>query len=418
MLAEGFGLFLAGLFFPHLKGAEHWFQKGKHIMEEEVARQILPDGGSFEYSTTYLSFVYDFFLLFKICCDRCDFTYTSELEERLCGACAFIRAIMDKNGNIPNIGDQDSAVLVNFGLDNQENFSSILNTGAILFNNPYFSTGADDLKTCIITGKNVKSDPEREMPENPCIQYFSYSGLSIIRDYWDREEILFCGNATPMGLAPLYAHGHLDALSFTLNFGGHEFFVDPGTYCYHSSKDWRKYFRGTSAHNTIRVNETELSEQTGDFMFGKPYQITRHRLEEKDSRIIWEGAHDAYKKKFNVGVNRKVIWEKEKKNFEIVDTLQCEKSILVESFFHLHPDCLVEESSGHILISRENFIIGFLADSKFEMEIFSGAENPFFGWYSPGYNQIKESRTIRLKAEIDQDSEFYTMIQWNKTEGR
>ncbi len=415
LLAEGFGLFLAGLFFPHFKGAAHWFRKGKHIMEEEVTRQILPDGGSFEYSTTYLSFVYDFFLLFKICCDRCGLSYTPDLEKCLYESCNFIRAIMDKNGNIPNIGDQDSAVLVNFGLNNQENFSSILNTGSVLFNCPDFSRRINELKTFILTGKKAKIHSRRKILDEPCIQYFSHSGLSVIRDTLDGEEILFCGNATPLGMAPLYAHGHLDALSFTLNLGGYEFFVDSGTYCYHSSKDLRKYFRGTSAHNTIRVNKTELSEQTGDFMFGKPYQITRHSLEKKDSAIIWESAHDAYQKRFHVDVSRKVVWKKEKRCFDIVDTVQCKNSILVESFFHLHPGCSVKEYNGQILISRENFHVGLLVDSRFEIDILSGMKNPLAGWYSPSYNQIEKSGTIRLRVQIDGDSQFSTILECDGT---
>ena len=65
LLAEAFGLFLAGLYFPHLPGAAQWFTRGKKLVEQQIDRQILADGGSFEYSTTYLSFVIDFFSAFQ-----------------------------------------------------------------------------------------------------------------------------------------------------------------------------------------------------------------------------------------------------------------------------------------------------------------------------------------------------------------
>ncbi len=414
LLAEGLGLFLAGLFFPHLKGSDGWYKKGKKIMEEEVVRQILPDGGSFEYSTTYLSFVYDFFLLFKVCCDRFGLTYSPELDKRLHESCTFIQAIMDKNGNVPNIGDQDSAVLVNFGLNNQENFSSILNTGAVLFHEGHFFTGKADLKTFILTGQCVEEPTERKVLHEPVMEYFLHSGLSVIKDDLDGEEVLFCGNATPMGLAPLYAHGHLDALSFTLNLGGYEFFVDSGTYCYQSNEDWRTYFRGTCAHNTIRINGAELSEQTGDFMFGKPYEITSHGLDKKDSTIFWEASHDACKKKFKVDVARKVVWQGKKKSFNVIDTLRCTKPTLVESFFHLHPRCSVTESRGSILISRENLTIGFLKDPKFDMKILSGSRKPMAGWYSKAFHHIEETITICLTAKIDGDSEFCTTLECDR----
>ena len=92
-LAEGFGLFLAGLYFPHLPAADKWFSFGKNLLEREVTIQILPDGGSFEYTTTYLSFVFDFFLLFKIVCDKNNIAYSSAIDERLERSCEFIFAL-------------------------------------------------------------------------------------------------------------------------------------------------------------------------------------------------------------------------------------------------------------------------------------------------------------------------------------
>jgi hypothetical protein len=159
LLAEGFGLFVAGIYFPHLPGADIWLEQGKKIMDAEGERQILADGGSFEYSTTYLSFVCDFFLLYRQICVQNDLPFNYGIDVRLSAACDFISTIMDAGGNIPNIGDQDSAVLVNFGLDNAQNFSSILNTGAVLFNNtagPFFGP---DIKTFLLFGR---SGPEKK----------------------------------------------------------------------------------------------------------------------------------------------------------------------------------------------------------------------------------------------------------------
>ena len=59
---------------------------------------------------------------------------------------------MDKQGNIPNIGDQDSAVLVSFGPSNLKNFSSILNSGAVLFIRQEIAIDKPDIKTWILTG--------------------------------------------------------------------------------------------------------------------------------------------------------------------------------------------------------------------------------------------------------------------------
>lgn len=397
LLAEGFGLFLAGLYFPHLKGADFWFREGKEILETEVARQILPDGGSFEFSTTYLSFVVDFFLLFKRSCDTCGIQYDSLLHQRLEKSCNFIHTLMDHSGNVPNMGDQDSAVLVDFGLSNMENFTSILNTGSILFDRPEWSTGKPDLKTWLITGKNP--DPTGKKPERRYSHHCS-SGLSVIRDEVNGKEILFVGNAMPLGMAPLYAHGHLDALSFTLSVDGLEIFIDTGTYLYHNAEPWRSYFRSTAAHNTIRINQMDLSPQTGDFMFGKPYKLTEHTLESIDDRIItWCAAHDAYiKRKPHAYIHRQIIWDPLECTFSIMDSVTPSEEILIERFFHFHPECSVTQQEEAIIITRREVTITMESDGSEEVEILKGSKYPIAGWYSPAFNKLMECVTVRCSS--------------------
>ena len=73
------------------------------------------------------------------------------------------------------------------------------------------------------------------------------------------NSLLFAGS---FGLDPLYAHAHADALSFNLSYGGRQFLVDPGTYCYDWS-EWRRYFRSTAAHNTVRIDGLDQAVQDG-----------------------------------------------------------------------------------------------------------------------------------------------------------
>ena len=58
----------------------------------------------------------------------------------------------------------------------------------------------------------------------------------------------------PLGFTSIAAHGHADALAMVLSIGGDELFIDPGTYAYHTEQKWRDYFKGTSAHNTVRID--------------------------------------------------------------------------------------------------------------------------------------------------------------------
>lgn len=395
-IAEAFALFLIGFYFPAFDEAKKWFFFGRNVLDREAARQILVDGGSYEYTTSYLSFVFDFFLLYKLVCEKNKIAYDPVVNNRLEKSCQYIHSLMDLAGNIANIGDQDSAVLVNFGLDNHENFTSILNSGAVIFDTPELAKDFfPDIKTKFLLGEEafkIKAGTQKSKNE---ARILKESGLSLIRDNTKTKELLFVGNATPLGMPPLYAHGHLDAASFWLSINGKEIFVDPGTYLYHSGGKWRRYFRSTTAHNTVRLDNQDFTEQTGDFMFGKPYHITLHELQEKDDRVVWRVGHDAYEKlKPPVKFTREVEFSKGSGHFLFMDTMKTFGNHLCEIYFHLHPECIAVIEQNRIWITRSEVKLCMEIDQRLSIQSYRGSEDPLLGWFSKRFNHITETTTI------------------------
>lgn len=394
-LAEALGLFLASVFFSGLKGAASWRDFGKKILEREVTRQIFADGGSYEYTTSYLSFTADFFLLYRMVCVRLNLTYDPVIDERLESSCEYLANLIDSRGNLPNIGDQDSAVLVNFGLDNHANFRSLLNTCAMLYGRAEFrQEGELDFKTALLLGESGQG--KQSSQPNNAHALMEQSGLSVIRVSGSNKELVFVGNATPLGMPPLYAHGHLDALSFTLSVDGQEVFVDPGTYLYHSGGKWRTYFRSVAAHNTVRVNKTEFTDQPGPFMFGRPYAITKHTLLRENKSIAWQASHDAYLQlKEPVHLYRQVRYDTDTEKFAIDDTLRSNGEYFVEQFFHLHPDCQVElQGQEAVILVGETTRVMVSFDRKVQIKQYKGSDDPLAGWFSPTFNRLQQCSTI------------------------
>ena len=418
-LAEALGLFLIGICFPHFSHAATWRDFGKKVLEREVMRQILPDGGSFEYTTTYLSFAVDFFLLFKIVCHRCNIAYDGAIDDRLKLSAAFIYALSDENGNLPNIGDQDSAVVVNFGLDNWENFQSVLNTAAVLYDKPEWAgKHFPDIKTRLLLDRSqweawIDRFPGRpDVSPNGC-QYhlFHESGLAIIRDQYETGSLHFVGNATPLGMPPLYAHGHLDALSFWLSLDGLEVFVDPGTYIYHGGQDWRRYFRATNAHNTICINGIDFSRQIADFMFDRPYEILENSLAETPGGAVWTASHDAYHQlNPSVAHRRKVVYDRNAGTIEIADSLRSQGRYTIEQFFHCHPDCRIEIADHQVHIRRAHLSIRMDMDGVLSINGRRGSEHPVSGWFSRSFNHIAATDTIVAQCEATGDITLRTII--------
>ena len=53
---------------------------------------------------------------------------------------------------------------------------------------------------------------------------------------------------------------------------GNPFFIDSGTYSYHTEKKWRTYFVSCQAHNTITLNDANQAFHASDTMWLNHYK--------------------------------------------------------------------------------------------------------------------------------------------------
>jgi hypothetical protein len=415
-VAEALGMFVAGLSFPHIEGAAKWKKSGKSVLEREITRQIHPDGSSFEHSVPYLLFVSEHFLVYlSLCREHCE-PHGAHVGERLKASLEFISSIVDINGNFPFIGDGDDGILLKFGTTSQDHLYSLLNTGAILFDNPSWilEDAYYDLKTFCLLGGDSRGDwellRERTNRRNSGVQHFPDAGIVTIRDKYDS---LFVGNGGRLGLEPLGGHGHADALSFWLSVDGHPIIVDPGTYLYHSGGKWRTYFRSTSAHSTIRVDGQDQAPILSDFMFGSFYSIKDVQLEESNERVVWSAEHDGYTRLEDPVIHkRRITCFKNNGEFIIDDLLSCRGMHSVESLVHFHPNCRVSLSDHVVIVGSGEAKLTLELDQKWgSLQIISGQNDPILGWCSPSFNVIQRSYTLACQKNIDGTETFRSVIR-------
>ena len=417
-IAEALGLFLLGVCFPFLEGAQKLEAVGRKILEREAKRQIYPDGSSFEHSVFYLQFVIDLYLVYYQFCLERGQPCSRNIEEKLKSSLTFISSIMDKKGDYPHIGDDDDGYLLKLWFGNNNNFLSILNTGAILFNDPAFIIdGAEfDQKTYFLLGGSAKNKwselAERGKKISPSrTKYFSNAGLAVLRDHGKRD-LLFIGNSGPLGLKPLSAHGHADALSFWLSLEGKPFFIDPGTYLYHGGKEWRNYFRSTSAHNTLKIDGQDQAKTLSDFIYKDFYEIINPVVEDDEDEFRWSAGHDGYMKgKDPVFHKREVVYKRDNQVIFLKDIVHCRKKHFVEGFFHFHPDISVVCQDYSIVAEWDTVRTRIGVDKKWkDLKIIRGSKKPQLGWYSQRFNHLQETQTVRLATEIEGNEELLTEI--------
>ncbi|MBA3726002.1 MAG: heparinase II/III-family protein [Armatimonadetes bacterium] len=127
-----------------------------------------------------------------------------------------------------------------------------------------------------------------------------------------------CFRAGPFGYPSIAAHAHCDQLSIILIDGEEELLTDSGTFCYHEDDFWRRYFKGTAAHNTVRVDQTDQAEYGGPFLWSTQATGRLHQIAERE----FEGAHDGYRRLADPVTHlRRVTLPSSDRLLQVADTL-------------------------------------------------------------------------------------------------
>ena len=199
------------------------------------------------------------------------------------------------------------------------------------------------------------------------------------------------------------AHGHADALSFTLSVGGQEFLVDPGTFAYHTEGDWRAYFRGTAAHNTLRVDGRDQSESGGNFMWLRKARAACSLWHSTPGEDVFEGAHDGYQALADpVTHRRRIALDKGARRVTIDDTLEMAGEHEVEVFFHCHEDAIVRAVPGGFEIARGAHSVRLtLPDAAGGQAcVLQGSIAPIAGWVSRRFDHKQPAPTLLWRARL------------------
>ncbi|MBI3802950.1 MAG: alginate lyase family protein [Nitrospirae bacterium] len=369
-IAEAAGLVYAGFLFPELQGATRWRSRGLALLEEEANHQILPDGGGVEQAFGYLRFILDLYGLVMELLDCKQRMIPQTIRAAVQRGGRFLGAMQGGAARPPSIGDDDR--------------------GAAL--SPYLRWSWDQ------TGWD------------PGWTAFKESGYS-----------LFCGDGSPsgrtekstllfdhggLGMAPLYGHGHADALSVTLRRGETEMLVDPGTYTYNGEARWRAYFRGTAAHNTVTVDGLDQAVQESPFIWSKPFRAKIVRREEiPGGGVRLLARHNGYAR---IGVThwRAVVYQPPR-GWLIWDWLSGEGEHTLE--LHWHLGLTPEKEGTSLFLSHPTERLSLSVEGG-DLTLHRGETEPILGWQSPGYGIKEPITTARVRYRGSLPHEFITRI--------
>ena len=170
-------------------------------------------------------------------------------------------------GHPPRFGDDDGGRLFDPRRNGSEHLLDPLATGAILFHRGDFKSAAGNLREETIWLLGVEGirqwDELQAAPPSTESAALPDAGFYLLTAPQQAAQLVM--DAGPLGTQS-GGHGHADALSVTLQSHGRAFLIDPGTFEYVGESGNRDLFRGTSMHNTLRVDGANQAE-TSDALF-------------------------------------------------------------------------------------------------------------------------------------------------------
>ena len=419
LISEYAGLFIASSKWK-FKESEKWLAYAHKGLEREIIKQHSKNGINKEEAAEYIQFITDFFLLSFIIGERISKPFSEQFKQQLYKIFCYIYDILDCSGNFPKYGDEDDGKCFIIDFDEKfNNFKSLLTSGAIIFNDPLLKLKSNgfDIKNHFLFGNPGKMSFELipEVRNNESSRFYKEEGHFIFRKKSKSEEILLHFDAAPLGFLSIAAHGHADALSFILHINGQPIFIDSGTYTYHTEPEWRRYFIGTLAHNTIRINEKDQAVNGGPTLWGNHYKtkIIDLKLSEEIDRVI--ATHNGYLKEDAEHI-REIIFMRLRNEFHILDTIVVRKNriIQVEIPFHIHPNVEIKRTRTNFYLNSKNPLskTEFYIDEKLDPVLIKGQLEPrILGWYSNSFLKKEATNTIYCKTQIECTTTFRFIIK-------
>ena len=401
LIGELTGLWAATQLFDLGTNGRQWGQFARHELEKQAGLQVHTDGVGKEQAIYYHLWVLEYLLFAWLVGERAGSPFSGDFRDRILRMSRFLRDISLEKRGPPQIGDSDDGFVTRFEPTwPDQPYDAVQDAIAAIFQKDATeSNQRRSQKTfwyALISGRSplhtrlAGTHYERKYPI-----LYEQGGYAILGD--DRVHLVF--DAGPLGYPSIAAHGHADALSFCLAIDGDWWIVDPGTYAYHSATQWRDYFRGTAAHNTLVLNGLDQSTIGGPFLWLARAHANVEDFGESDDGVqLVKGKHDGYR---GLGAihRRTITYRRKQQQLLVVDQIDCQEVQKIQSvaaFFHFAPGVVLDLANQSCVASTAETGPGlrFVLDSDFDWLVVAGDTDPIQGWYSPRLGQKEPAAVL------------------------
>jgi hypothetical protein len=424
LIGEAAGVFIATSYLKQMNNASRWRCESRDILAREIGEQTYPDGLTREQALGYHLFVIQFYTLAGIVARKCGEDFDSVYWARLEKMYEAIGRLSEGGDELPLYGDADDGYVIDLG-GHPRDVRVWMAIGAVLFQRPDFKawSGGYAEQAGWLLGESSRCtfDQIPDPPKDSPITSHGFEGAGYyllqhgIQNSLERISVLFdCGE---LGYKSIAAHGHADALSFTLRAFGRDVLVDPGTYDYFTYPEWRNYFRSTRAHNTIEIDGQDQSALLGAFMWGSRATAHCTHWSPNPSGGSVAGEHDGYARLDDpVNHRRSLNLTGDRRELTVTDEINANGRHELAVYWHFSRNCGIQSiENNNIVIDVDSAgEVVLECDSRWTLEQIKGNKDTMAGWVSRGYHRREAGTTLIGRWTSSGNAEITTRIRIGK----
>lgn len=225
--------------------------KSYKLMDQEILKQFLPDGGFTQYSFNYHRFTLQILeALFKVSKKT---GLNIKETERVKDSILLLYHVQTDSGDVPNYGSNDGALIFPLSICGYRDFRPVLNTMyALITGRRLYENGEYD-EELLWFGESLDLPIERVVRKSIA---FNDSGFYVLRN--EDGFLMTCLQNYKSRPA------HMDQLHIDLWYKVINILCDSGTYSYAS--ELGKELSSTTGHNTVKLPGIEQMNKRGAFL--------------------------------------------------------------------------------------------------------------------------------------------------------
>jgi hypothetical protein len=416
LLGEAVTLLILGTLYPQMPRAERWRKSAWEIVRHEAQRQVRPDGVYFEQSLYYHVYALDFLIYARLVAARNGMEIPPAYDA-VVGRMLDVIAALAQAGPAEGFGDDDGGRLWNPRRNQTEHMTDPLALGAIIYARDFPAARLTEESIWLFgdTAVAVQSLARKPAPEPSVLVQsaaFSDGGLYVLGDSEPYAQTMTI-DAGPQGEGRA-GHGHADALSLRLVMDGRRWLVDSGSGVYISEglAD-RNRFRGTAAHNTLRVDGADQAIADEPFSWTHLPSTHMERWIAGETFSYFQGSHNGYERLADPVIHRRHV-------FKIAGGLCLVRDIALgraqhdlEIHWHFAPDLeLRTTGAGRMEALRTGARPGEARLSMLvpEKTVWQSALNVDNTVISPAYGAYQPAPKVRCHARVALPAETATAL--------